>query len=40
MISEVKSDLKRKMDHTIEVFTDELSAVRTADSSSMNTSMV
>jgi len=33
MISEVQAELKRKMDHTIEVFTDELSAVRTGRAS-------
>lgn len=33
MLSEVKSELKRKMDHTIEVFTDELGAVRTGRAS-------
>lgn len=33
MLSEVKSELKRKMDHTIQVFTDELSAVRTGRAS-------
>jgi ribosome recycling factor len=33
MIAEIQADSKRKMDHTIKVFTDELSAVRTGRAS-------